>query len=41
MKRSKLSEEQVAFPLRWVESGSPAGGDVARQLGVSKVTIYL
>jgi len=40
MKRSKLSEEQVAFPLRWVESGAPAG-DVARQLGVSKVTIYL
>jgi len=31
MKRSKLSEEQVAYALRQVESGTPLG-DVCRQL---------
>lgn len=40
MKRSKFSEEQIAYALRQVESGTPAG-DVARQLGVSEATIYL
>ena len=40
MKRSRFSEEQVAFALRQVEGGTPAG-DVARQVGVSEATIYL
>ncbi len=31
MKRSKLSEEQVVYALRQVESGTPVGG-VCRQL---------
>jgi putative transposase len=32
MKRSKFSEEQVAYALRQVEAGTPVG-DVCRQLG--------
>ena len=37
MKRSKLTEEQIAYALRQVESGtSPA--DACRQLGVSEAT---
>jgi putative transposase len=37
MKKSKFSEEQIAYALRQVESGSlPA--DVCRQLGVSEAT---
>ena len=39
MKRSKFSEEQVAYALRQAESGTPAG-DVCRQLGVSEATFY-
>ncbi len=39
MKRSKFSEEQVAYALRQVEAGSPVG-DVCRQLG-SGVTVIL
>ena len=39
MKRSKLSEEQVAYALRQAESGTPVG-DVCRQLGVSEATFY-
>ena len=34
MKRSRFSEEQVAYALRQAESGTPVG-DVCRQLGVS------
>jgi hypothetical protein len=33
MKRSKFSEEQIAYALRQAESGIPVG-DVCRQLGV-------
>jgi putative transposase len=40
MKRSKLSEEQIAYVLRQVEAGSPAG-DVCRQVGVSEATFYV
>jgi putative transposase len=40
MKRSKFSEEQIAFALRQVESGTPAS-DVCRQLGVSEATFYV
>jgi len=39
MKRSKYSEEQVAYALRQAESGTPVG-DVCRQLGVSEATFY-
>ena len=39
MKRSKCSEEQVAYALPQVESGPPVG-DVCRQLGVSEATLY-
>ena len=35
MKRSKFSEEQVAFVLRQAESGTPVK-EVCRQLGVSE-----
>ena len=40
MKRSKFSEEQVAYALRQAESGTPVG-DVCRQLGVSEATFYI
>ena len=39
MKRSKFSEEQVAYALRQAESGTPFG-DVCLQLGVSEATFY-
>ena len=39
MKRSKFSEEQVAYALRQAEQGTPVG-DVCRQLGVSEATVY-
>jgi putative transposase len=39
MKRSKFSEEQVAYALRPAEAGTPVG-DVCRQLGVSEATFY-
>ena len=39
MKRSKFSEEQVAYAPRQVEAGTPVG-DVCRQLGVSEATFY-
>ena len=40
MKRSKFSEEQIAYALRQVESGT-AVADVCRQLGVSEATFYV
>ena len=39
MKRSKFSEEQVAYALRQVEAGT-AVPDICRQLGVSEATFY-
>jgi len=39
MKRSKFTEEQVAYALREVESGRPPA-EVCRQLGVSEATFY-
>jgi putative transposase len=39
MKRSKFSEEQVAYALRQAEADTPVG-DVCRQLGVSEATFY-
>jgi putative transposase len=40
MKRSKFSEEQVAYALRQVEAGTPVP-DICRQLGVSEATFYV
>jgi putative transposase len=40
MKRSRFSEEQVAYALRQAESGTPVA-DVCRQLGVSEATFYV
>jgi len=40
MKRSKFSEEQIAYVLRQVEAGSPVA-DVCRQVGVSEATFYV
>ncbi len=40
MKKSKFSEEPIAFALREVESGRPPA-DVCRQLGVSEATFYI
>jgi putative transposase len=39
MKRSRFSEEQVAYALRQVEAGTPVG-DACRQQGVSEATFY-
>lgn len=40
MKRSKFSEEQIAYALRQAEGGTPVS-DVCRQLGISEATFYL
>jgi putative transposase len=40
MKRSKYSEEQIAYALREAESGTPVG-DVCRRLGISEATFYV
>jgi putative transposase len=40
MKKSKFTEEQIAYALRQVESGTPPA-DVCRQLGVSEATFYI
>jgi hypothetical protein len=37
MKRSKFSEEQIAYALRQVEQATPVG-DVCRDLGVSEAS---
>jgi putative transposase len=39
MKRSKFSEQQIAYALRQAESGT-AVADVCRQLGVSEATFF-
>lgn len=40
MKKSKFSEEQIAYTLRQADSGTPVG-DVCRQVGVSEATFYV
>ena len=40
MKKSKFSEEQIAYALRQADGGTPVG-DVCRQLGVSEATFYV
>jgi putative transposase len=37
MKKSRFSEEQIAYALRLAESGTPVV-DVCRQIGVSEAT---
>ena len=40
MKRSRFSDEQIAYALRLVESGTPVG-DVCRQIGIAEATFYI
>jgi putative transposase len=40
MKRSRYTEEQIAFALRQADSGT-AVADVCRQLGISDATFYV
>jgi putative transposase len=40
MKRSRFSDEQIAYALRQAESGT-AVADVCRQLGISEATFYV
>ena len=39
MKKSKYSEEQIAFPLRQEETGTRVA-EVCRKLGISEMTFY-
>ena len=39
MKKSRFSEEQIAFALRQAEGGAPVR-DVCRKMGVSEQTFY-
>lgn len=39
MKKSKYTEEQIAFALRQAESGT-AVGEVCRKMGISEATFY-
>jgi putative transposase len=39
MKKSRFTEEQVAYALRLAESGTPVA-DVCRQIGISDATFY-
>ena len=40
MKRSRYTDEQIAYALRQAESGT-AVADVCRQLGISEATFYV
>ena len=40
MKRSRYSDEQIAYALRQAESGTPVA-DVCRTLGISEATFYV
>ena len=39
MKRSRFSEQQIAFTLQQAESGTPVG-EICRKMGVSEQTFY-
>ncbi|MDP6582818.1 MAG: transposase [Vicinamibacterales bacterium] len=40
MKKSRYTEEQVAYTLRLAEAGTPVA-DVCRQMGIAEATFYL
>jgi putative transposase len=40
MKKSRYTEEQIAFALRQADSGTPVV-DVCRQMGISEATFYV
>lgn len=40
MKKSRFTEEQIAYALRQAEAGTPTA-DICRQLGVSEATFYV
>jgi len=40
MKRSRYTEEQIAYALRQAEAGTPVA-DVCRHMGVSEATFYV
>jgi putative transposase len=40
VKKSKFTEEQIAYALRQAESGTPVA-DVCRQMGVSEASFYV
>ncbi len=39
MKKSKFTEEQIAFALRQAETGTPVG-EIIRKLGITEQTFY-
>ena len=39
MKKSRFTEEQIAYALRFAEGGTPVA-DVCRQIGISDATFY-
>jgi putative transposase len=40
MKKSRFTEEHVAYVLRQAEAGTPVS-DVCRQLGIAEATFYV
>jgi putative transposase len=40
MKRSRFTDEQIAYALRQVDGGT-ALADVCRQMGISEATLYV
>jgi putative transposase len=40
MKRSRYTEEQIAYALRQAEAGMPVA-DVCRQMGISEASFYV